>query len=115
QYDNIRISSGKMKEGESLTVSVDVTNTGAYDGAEVVQLYIRDLVGSVTRPVRELKDFQKVMFRKGEKKTVTFTIDANDLKFYNSDLQWVAEPGMFKVFLGGDSNARLEADFELVK
>ncbi|UMY64528.1 MULTISPECIES: beta-glucosidase BglX [unclassified Flavobacterium] len=115
QYDNIRISSGKMKEGETLTVSVDVTNTGAYDGAEVVQLYIRDLVGSVTRPVRELKDFQKVMFRKGEKKTVTFTIDANDLKFYNSDLQWVAEPGMFKVFLGGDSNARLEADFELVK
>lgn len=115
QYDNVRISSNKMKDGESLTVSVDVSNTGNYDGAEVIQLYIRDMVGSVTRPVRELKGFQKVFFKKGEKKTITFTIDANDLKFYNSDLQSVAEPGMFKVFVGGDSNASLQADFELVK
>jgi len=115
QYDNVRISSNKMKDGESLTVSVDVSNIGNYDGAEVIQLYIRDMVGSVTRPVRELKDFQKVFFKKGEKKTIAFTIDANDLKFYNNDLQWVAEPGMFKVFVGGDSNASLQADFELVK
>jgi len=81
-----------------------VSNTGNYDGKEVVQLYIRDLVGSVTRPLKELKGFQKITIKKGEKQTVTFRISQEDLKFYNSDLQFIAEPGEFEVFVGGDSD-----------
>ena len=79
----------------------------------MVQLYIRDLFGSVTRPVRELKGFQKIAIKKGEKQTVTFQITAEDLKFYNSDLQFVAEPGEFEIFVGSNSNAELKALFEL--
>jgi beta-glucosidase len=98
-----------MTISDSITVSIDVTNTGSRDGAEVIQLYIRDLVGSVTRPVKELKDFKKVSFKAGEKKTIAFTINANDLSFYNSDLKWVSEPGEFTVFVGGNSRDVKEA------
>jgi beta-glucosidase len=101
--------SGKLK------VTVDVANTGNYDGKETVQLYIRDLVGSVTRPVRELKNFQKITLKKGEKQTVTFDITVEDLKFYNSDLQFVAEPGQFDIFVGGNSAADKKVSFELTK
>ncbi|RZJ65226.1 MAG: beta-glucosidase, partial [Flavobacterium sp.] len=114
-YSNLKISSAKAGMNEKFTVSVDVTNNGNFDGAEVVQLYIRDLVGSVTRPVRELKGFQKVMIKKGEKKTVTFNLSVEDLKFYNSDLNFVAEPGAFEIFVGTNSNADLKVDFELTK
>ena len=104
-----------MNFGGKLKVTVDVTNTGNYDGKETVQLYIRDLVGSVTRPVRELKGFQKITLKKGEKQTVTFDISVEDLKFYNSDLQFVAEPGQFDVFVGGSSTADKKVSFELTK
>ena len=114
-YSNLKISSDKMNEGGKLKVTVDVTNTGNYDGKEIVQLYIRDLVGSVTRPVRELKNFQKIALKKGEKQTVTFDITVEDLKFYNSDLQFVAEPGQFDVFVGGNSAADKKVSFELTK
>lgn len=115
EYSNLKISSDKMNFSGKLKVTVDVANTGNYDGKETVQLYIRDLVGSVTRPVRELKNFQKITLKKGEKQTVTFEITVEDLKFYNSDLQFVAESGQFDVFVGGNSTADKKVSFELTK
>lgn len=114
EYSNLKISSNKMDKNQSLTVSVDVANTGNYDGKEVVQLYIRDVVGSVTRPLKELKDFKKISLKKGEKQTVTFEITLEKLKFYNSDLEFVAEPGAFEVFVGTDSNTDRKVSFDLV-
>lgn len=114
-YGPLQLSKSSMKPGERLTASISVTNTGAYDGEEVVQLYIRDLVGSVTRPVKELKGFQKITVKKGKSKTVTFTVDEEMLKFWNSDLKRVSEAGAFKVFIGGSSDKVQEADFSLVK
>lgn len=114
-YSNLKISADKMDFNAKLNVTVDVTNTGNYDGKEVVQLYIRDLVGSVTRPVRELKGFQKIDLKKGEKRTVNFEISVEDLKFYNSDLKFIAEPGQFDIFVGGSSNAEKKVSFELIK
>ncbi len=114
-YSNLKISSDKMNFSGKLKVTVDVTNTGNFDGKETVQLYIRDLVGSVTRPVRELKGFQKIALKKGEKQTVSFDITVEDLKFYNSDLQFVAEPGQFDIFVGGNSTADKKVSFELTK
>lgn len=113
-YSNLKVSSAKIKFNQKLKVTVDVANTGNYDGAEVVQLYIKDVVGSVTRPVRELKGFERVELKKGEKKTVTFEISSEDLKFYNIDMNNVAEAGDFEVFIGGSSNAELKEKFELV-
>ncbi|MRX40686.1 beta-glucosidase BglX [Flavobacterium sp. LC2016-23] len=115
EYSNLKISSDKMNFSGKVKVTVDVANTGNFDGKETVQLYIRDLVGSVTRPVRELKGFQKIALKKGEKQTVTFEITVEDLKFYNSDLQFVAEPGQFDVFVGTNSNADKKVSFELTK
>ncbi len=83
------------------------------DGQEVVQLYIRDLVGTVTRPVKELKGFQKVTIKAGETKNITFRLTVEDLKFYNYDLKYVAEKGDFKVFIGGNSRDVKEASFKL--
>lgn len=114
-YSNLKISSDRMNFDGKLKVSVEVTNSGNYDGKEVVQLYIRDLVGSVTRPLKELKAFQKIMFQKGEKQTVSFDITVEELKFYNSDLQFVAEPGQFEVFIGENSMTEKKVSFELVK
>ena len=114
EYSNMKISASKINSNETLKVSVDVSNTGNYDGKEVVQLYIRDVVGSVTRPIKELKGFQKVAIKKGEKQTITFEITQEDLKFYNSDLQFVAEPGEFEVFIGGNSDTQLKEKFLLI-
>ncbi|TDP00342.1 beta-glucosidase BglX [Flavobacterium sp. 245] len=114
-YSNLKISSDKMNFSGKLKVTVDVANTGNFDGKETVQLYIRDLVGSVTRPVRELKGFQKMALKKGEKQTVSFDITVEDLKFYNSDLQFAAEPGQFDIFVGGNSTADKKVSFELTK
>ncbi|CAN1517674.1 BglX Beta-glucosidase-related glycosidases [Flavobacteriaceae bacterium] len=114
EYSNLKISSDKMSFNGKVIVSVDLANTGKFDGKEVVQLYIKDVVGSVTRPVRELKGFQKIALKKGEKQTVTFEISTEDLKFYNSDLQFIAEPGQFDVFVGGNSNVDNKVSFNLV-
>ena len=107
------MTSNTLAATGKIDVSVKLINTGDYDGEEVVQLYIRDLAGSVTRPVRELKGFRKVHLRKGESATVTFTVDEPMLRFYNSELKFVSEPGDFKVFIGGNSRDVLEADFTL--
>ena len=114
-YGDVILSKNQMKQSEKITASVKVTNTGTREGKEVVQLYIRDLVGSITRPVKELKGFQKISLKPGESKTVSFTIGINELKFYNNDLKWVAEPGDFKVFIGPNSADVKEAGFKLLK
>jgi len=113
-YSDVKLSSATLEAGQNITASVTVTNNSKLDGKEVVQLYTRDLVGSITRPVKELKGFQKIELKAGETKTVTFTIGVNDLKFYNSDLKFVAEPGDFKVFIGGNSRDVKEASFKLL-
>ena len=113
-YSNLKLSSNQFNSNGSIEVSVDVVNTGNYDGKEVVQLYVRDLVGSVTRPVKELKGFQKIELKKGETKTVTFKLSAEDLKFYDSNLDFVAEPGDFEVFVGTNSDTNLKSKFELI-
>jgi beta-glucosidase len=115
KYSNLTLSDTKMKENEKITISVQIENTGNFDGKEVVQLYLRDLVGSISRPVMELKDFKKVEVKKGEKIQVEFEIDIDDLKFYNQDLKFVAEPGMFEVFVGTNSKELLKAEFEFIK
>jgi beta-glucosidase len=112
-YKNLKLSSTELNSTGELKVSVEVTNSGNYDGAEVVQLYTRDLVGSVTRPVKELKGFQKISLKKGETRTVEFSLTEKDLRFYNSDLKLVSEPGDFKVFVGTNSANTLEAGFVL--
>jgi beta-glucosidase len=113
-YSNLEISKPKMTAGEKLKVTLKVKNAGNYDGKEVVQLYIRDVVGSVSRPMKELKGFQKIFIKKGEEKLVMFEIGIDDLKFYNSDLQFVSEPGNFEVFVGTNSDVSDKIGFELV-
>jgi beta-glucosidase len=112
-YNDISLSSAVMKGDQSIKATVTVTNTGNYDGEETVQLYLQDLVGSVVRPVKELKDFQKIFLKRGEGKAVSFTIDVNKLKFYNSQLKYIYEAGDFKVYIGGNSRQVKEASFKL--
>lgn len=114
-YSNLKISDTKLNSNGKITASVDITNTGNFDGKEVVQLYIRDIVGSVTRPVKELKGFQKINLKKGKKQTVSFEITEEELKFYNYNLEYVAEPGLFDVFIGTNSDTSEKVQFELVK
>lgn len=102
-YSDVKLSSASLKGNQTLKASVTLTNSGKYDGKEVVQLYIRDLVGSVTRPMKELKGFQKVALKAGESKTVTFSITPEDLKFYNSNLKYDWEPGEFEIMMGSNS------------
>ena len=113
EYSNLKLNGSIFNIGNDITVSVDVKNSGDRDGKEVVQLYIRDLVGSVTRPVKELKGFDLVEIKAGDTKTITFTLDKTTLGFYNNQGEYIIEPGDFKVFVGGSSAQTLEADFEL--
>jgi beta-glucosidase len=114
-YGDVSVSSPTLRPSETLTVTTTVTNTGKVSGVETVQLYVRDLVGSITRPVKELKGFQKIVLKPGESKVVAFTLTADDLKFYNSDLVFAAEPGEFEVFCGSDSKTDKHASFKLVQ
>ncbi|HEV2480161.1 MAG TPA: beta-glucosidase BglX [Puia sp.] len=102
-YSNLQLSSTSLKGAQTLKATVTVTNDGPRTGKEVVQLYIRDLVGSITRPVKELKGFQKIALNAGESRQVTFDITPEDLKFYNSDLKYDWEPGDFVIMVGGNS------------
>jgi beta-glucosidase len=113
EYANLVVSKQTFSSGDEIEVSVDVSNTGNFDGEEVVQLYVQDLVASVTRPVKELKGFKKVAIKKGETQKIVFKLTANDLAFYNSNLNFAAEPGEFVVFVGGNSDASLSGKFEL--
>ena len=105
RYSDITLDKTVMGQDGSVTATVSVTNTGKRDGAEVVQLYIRDLVGSITRPVKELKGFEKVFIKAGESKTISFKITPELLRFYDYDLNHVAEPGDFNIMIGGSSQA----------
>lgn len=113
EYGDVTLSATSMTASETLTASIKVTNTGKVAGKEVVQLYVRDLVGSVTRPVKELKGFEKISLEPGESKTVSFPITTEMLKFYNYDLKHVWEPGDFDVMIGGNSRDVKTARFTL--
>jgi beta-glucosidase len=113
EYGNLKLNKQTIQGNDEIEVSVDVSNTGNFDGEEVVQLYVRDLVASVTRPLKELKGFNKILIKKGDTETVTFKLSANDLAFYHQDLQFYAEPGEFMIFVGGNSDASLSGKFEL--
>lgn len=102
-YSNLQISSNSLKGDQSLKISIEISNDGKYDGAEVVQLYIRDLVASITRPVKELKAFEKLFLKSGEKKKVEFELKQKDLMFYDQDAKFVWEPGEFEIMVGGNS------------
>ncbi|MGE5393765.1 MAG: glycoside hydrolase family 3 N-terminal domain-containing protein [Candidatus Saccharibacteria bacterium] len=115
KYSNLKLSAKKVTVGEPVEVSVEVTNTGERDGYEVVQLYIRDMVSSVTRPVQELKDFARISLAKGQTKTITFLITADKLQFYGLDMKRVVEPGEFEVQVGRNSADYLSAKFEVIK
>ncbi|WP_343486699.1 beta-glucosidase BglX [Allomuricauda sp. d1] len=113
EYSDIKLSNSEISQGESIEVTITLKNTGNVDGEEVVQLYLQDVVRSITPPKRQLKGFNKVMLKKGESKQVSITLSDDDLKFYNSDLEFVSEPGEFKVYVGTDSNATLSQSFTL--
>src|SRR6187431_2281741 len=116
EYSDLKLSKKTMKNNEAITVSVNIKNTGSVKGEEVVQLYLRDKVGSVVRPIIELKDFQKITLNRGETKTIQFTIDNQKLSFYNNALEFVSEPGDFDLMIGSSSaDIRLRDSFELVK
>ena len=115
KYSDIKLSSTNLKGNQQLTASVTVSNTGSIDGKETVQLYIRDLVGSVTRPLKELKGFNKIFLKAGESKTVTFTITPEDLKFYNGDLKYDWEAGEFEIMIGANSRDLSKAKVNWIK
>lgn len=116
QYSNLILSNKKIRENEQIEVSLTVTNTGKLDGEEIVQLYLRDIVGSSVRPVKELKDFQKISLKSGESKSIKFIIDEEKLSFYNNELNFVTEPGDFELMIGASSlDIRLKDNFELIK
>ncbi|HSP11792.1 MAG TPA: beta-glucosidase BglX [Salegentibacter sp.] len=115
EYSEASVDKKSISGEESLTISVEVTNTGDYDGEEVVQLYTHDKVRSITPPGKELKAFKKISLKKGESKSVEFEISREDLKFYNADLEHVVEPGEFEFFVGGTSNHEFTGSFEVTE
>jgi beta-glucosidase len=116
EYSDIKASNQTLTADGKITISATVSNTGNFDGEEIVQLYTHDLVRSITPPVKELKGFQKISLKKGEFKTVNFELSIEDLKFYNASLEFVAEPGKFEVFIGKNSaDDNLKVEFELMK
>ncbi|RZK12000.1 MAG: beta-glucosidase BglX [Flavobacterium sp.] len=112
EYSDLKVSSPSFTANGKITVSVNVKNTSMVDGKEVVQMYLKDLIGSVTRPMKELKGFEMVALKANETKTVTFNIDSKLIEFYTANNKWEAEPGDFKVLIGGSSDAKLEGSFE---
>ena len=113
EYGKPQLSGTTMNADGKLTITVNVKNTGNYDGDEVVQMYIRDLAATISRPVKELKGFERISLKAGESRDVSFDIDIDKLKFYNSDLQYVAEPGDFEVMVGGNSRDVQKVKFTL--
>jgi len=112
-YSDLRLSAPSFRPGGTITATVTLTNTGSLEGRETVQWYIRDLVGSVVRPVKELKGFEQVVLKAGESRRLNFTIDVEKLRFYNDKLQHIYEPGEFRLFVGGDSQNVNEIPFSL--
>jgi beta-glucosidase len=116
EYSNLKVNPNETGEYGEVSISVDVRNTGDRKGKEVVQLYIRDLIASVTVPVKELKGFKKIMLEPGEQATVEFKLNHDDLSFYNKSMELVVEPGKFSVMVGSSSeDIRLKGEFEVKK
>lgn len=111
EYKNLSLNKTSIKENEELEISVNVSNTGLFDRERVVQLYVSDLVASITRPLKDLKGFQKIKIAKGETKKVTFTLTKTGLAFYNSNLEFKTENGEFEVFVGTNSQDCLSTKF----
>jgi len=114
-YQNIEISSTAICIGDTIDIQAEIINNGKKQSVEVAQLYVRDLFGNVTRPIKELKGFQRIRLNAGETKTVIFKIHTDDLAFYGRDMKLMTEPGKFDVWIGGDSNATLKASFLIMK
>jgi beta-glucosidase len=114
EYHDLNLSTSQVPMSGRLTASVELVNSSAAAGEEVVQLYVRDLVGSVTRPVKELKGFKRVWLDPGQRQTIEFELHTDDLAFYGRDMQFKTEPGRFHLWVGGSSNAELRAEFEVV-
>ena len=114
KYGDVKLSADELKKDDVLTVTFDLENTGDYEGTEVAQLYVRDKVGSVTRPVKELKRFTRVTLKPGEKKTVTFELPVSELAFYNINMEKVVEPGDFGLWVATDSQSGNEVSFKVV-
>ncbi|MBU0711880.1 beta-glucosidase BglX [bacterium] len=114
KYSNLKPKIDKLSVNDVLSVNITVENTGKYDGAEIVQLYIRDLVGSVTRPVKELKGFKRVELKSGEQKTVVFEVPASEFGLYNIDMMYIVEPGEFELMVGGNSADVITSRFQIV-
>jgi beta-glucosidase len=115
KYANLKLNKKKITAGEPVKVTIDITNSGDRDGDEIVQLYIRDMVSSVTRPVQELKDFARIHLKKGETKTVKFLITADKLQYYGLDMKRIVDPGEFEVQVGRNSADYLKESFEVIK
>lgn len=113
QYSNLAINKNSFAKNDTIIATVDVSNTGNYDGEEVVQLYIRDLVGEVTRPLKELKGFEKVFLKKGETKTITFKLTPKDLSYYHSDMHFSWDPGEFELHIGTNSAETQKIKFSM--
>lgn len=113
KYVKITTSERSIGLGETIDIAADVVNTGSREAVEVVQLYVRDLVGDVTRPVKELKGFKRISLKPGERERVSFSLHTDELAFFNRQMQLVTEPGRFHVWIGGNSDAELWADFEI--
>jgi beta-glucosidase len=111
-YSNLKLSANTFSKNGQIQVSVTLKNSGKVTGKEVVQLYIRDLIGSITRPVKELKGFEMVELQPNESKTVTFTINEKTIEFFTANSKWESESGDFKVFVGGSSTTTLESSFQ---
>lgn len=113
EYSPVALSAATLNNKGKITANVTVKNNGTYDGDEIVQLYIQDVVGSIKRPVKELKGFKKISLKAGASQTITFTITEEMLRFYNNELEFKSEPGKFNVFIGADSDTKNVAEFEL--
>ncbi|MFN0176148.1 MAG: beta-glucosidase BglX [Saprospiraceae bacterium] len=114
-YSDLKLNKLQYKMDEIVEVSVTVTNTGGQAGEEIVQCYTRDLAADIARPVKELKGFEKIKLNAGESRVVSFRLSEKDLSYWNNDLKWKADPGKFKVFVGGNSRDVKEAEFELLR
>ena len=114
EYHDLKTSDSQIRMGDTLTVSVELVNASDVAGEEVVQLYVRDLVGSVTRPVKELKGFKRLRLGPGQGETVAFQLHTDDLAFYGRDMKLNTETGRFHFWIGGSSNAELQGEFEIV-
>jgi beta-glucosidase len=115
EYSTVKLSPSKMKKNSSITASVKIKNIGKVKGKEIVQLYLQDPYASTTRPIKELKGFKTIELNAGEAKTVSFKIDEDLLKFYNAHQKWIAEPGIFNVFIGTNSLVKDKKSFELLR